>query len=261
MDGQALRVGDLGMSGCFGERGRTYRLALMTNPARRLQLLYARWGGEYGPQVSAFDARGLGSRSEESVELHLEAFRLLIAIKDCLDYLDAKGINVNTWRTNYTDWVWMVLHAPNNWQGGSKGGGGFPDVPMAHLDTLATLLDVDRPALHPEPEAKLRTAIGDVFDLLRDDDSISDHLREYVFKLANEIRTALDDESITGSFDFADAAYRLWVAIYAASAQSTKQRSKWKRAATDLFKDAAGSALGSLPALGLTVAQITAALG
>lgn len=79
-----------------------------------------------------------------------------------------------------------------------------------------------------------------------------------VFKLVNEVRTALEDESISGSFDFADGAHRLWVGVFAAAGQSKNMRSKWRSAAADLFRDAGAAALGSLPSMGLTVAQIVA---
>lgn len=96
-------------------------------------------------------------------------------------------------------------------------------------------------------------------DLLITDESLSPHLREYVFKLATEIRIALDDEAVTGSFDFAEGAHRLWVAMYAAAGQSKTMRTKWKGAASGLFRDAGAAALGSLPTVGISIAQIMAA--
>jgi hypothetical protein len=127
---------------------------------------------------------------------------------------------------------------------------------MAHLQTLAILLDVDRPSLSPKPEQTLRTVLNTVFELLSDDEGLSDSLRAYIYRLANEMRTALDDESLVGSFDFADAAERLWVALQAAAGQSQRNESAWKQASADLFRDAGAAALGSMPSLALTVMQL-----
>lgn len=233
----------------------------MTNPARRLHEIFVDWRAQYGPSTSAYEVRGWHKSPSPAVETHLEVFRLLLSIRNALDYLEAKGISISTYRQYYEQWMQMALHVPNNWTGSSDPQQGFPAEPLAHLDTLATLLDVDRPALHPDPEAKLRTVVAEVFDLLATDESLSEHLREYVFKLANEIRTALDDEAITGSFDFAAAAERLWVAVYAAAGQSRKASGKWKTTARRLFLDSAAGAIGSSPSLGLTIAQISGVIG
>lgn len=228
----------------------------MSNPARRLFEIYSSWGDGYSPQRQAIDVR----RLNESVGIanQLEAFRLLISLEYALDYLGTKSASIEVYRAQFPEWVKMAVHAPNNWTGGSNAQTGFPPGPMSHLNTFATLLDFDQPGLQPEPEAKLRNVVHEVIDLLIADESLSPHLREYVFKLANEIRTALDDESISGSFDFAEGAHRLWVAVFAAAGQSKNMRSKWRNAASDLFRDAGAAALGSLPSLGLTVAQIAA---
>lgn len=233
----------------------------MTNPARRLYVIFRGWREAYSPTIAAYDVRGFNKEPpNEAVEIHLEVFRLLASIRDSLNYLESKGIGVATYQDHYPQWLRMALHVPNGWTGGSDPDQGFPPESMAHLDTLATLLDVDRPSLHAEPEARLRRVLNEVFELLRTDDSLSDQLREYVYKLANEIRQALDDEAIMGTFDFATAAERLWVAVYAAAGQSQRP-GKWKAAAKRFWADAAAGAIGSAPSVGLTMAQITGLLG
>ena len=231
----------------------------MSNPARRLLEIYVQWGEKYSSQIQSYEARGLHNNDSKSVALQVESFRLLIAIEHALNYLGSKNSSIDVYRTQFPEWVKMAINAPNNWTSGTTASDGFPPVPMAHLDTFATLLDFDRPGLQPEPEAKLRSVINVVMDLLITDESLSPHLREYVFKLATEIRIALDDEAVTGSFDFAEAAHRLWVAMYAAAGQSKTMRTKWKGAASGLFRDAGAAALGSLPTMGISIAQIMAA--
>ncbi|GAA1781646.1 hypothetical protein [Agromyces lapidis] len=228
----------------------------MTNPARRLQMIFARWSDAYTGHTSAHSAREWNSAPSVAMDQHLEAFRLLLAIGDSLDYLEAKNVNVNVYRAAYVEWTKIVLNNPNAWTTALGREAAFPEHPIAHLDTLATVLDLDRPVLHPEPEAKLRAVVDQVMELLGADESISPSLREYVYRLVTEIRTALDDEAVMGSFDFAEGAQRLWIALFAAAGQSTKMRSKWKAAASGIFRDAGVAALGSLPSVGLTIAQI-----
>jgi hypothetical protein len=232
----------------------------MSNPARRLFDIYTEWGASYGPNRGVAEVRGLVGNHSAAITTQMESFRLLISIEHALNYLGTKNASIEVYRAQFPEWVKMSMHVPNNWQGGSSAEVGFPVGPMSHLNTFATLLDFDRPGLLPEPEAKLRNVIQEVIDLLSADESLTPQLREYVFKLTNEIRTALDDESITGSFDFAEGAQRLWVAVFAAAGQSRSMRTKWRRAASDLFRDAGASALGSLPSMGITIAQITASL-
>lgn len=232
----------------------------MSNPARRLLEIYVQWGSKYSTGVQALEARGLHQKNPEAMALQMESFRLLISIEHALEYLGSKNASIDVYRAQFPEWVKMAINAPNTWTGGTSTEQGFPSAPMSHLNTFATLLDFDRPGLQPEPEAKLRDVVHAVMELLIADESLTPHLREYVFKLANEIRTALDDEAISGSFDFVDSAERLWVAMYAAAGQSRTMRTKWKGAASNLFRDAGAAALGSLPAVGLTVAQIAATM-
>jgi len=201
-------------------------------------------------------ARGLDSKGDEPYAIQVEAFRLIIAIDQALTYLESRDIDASVYRVELKNWIDMVLHVPNNWGGSSAVQTGFPPTPMAHLQTLAILLDVDRPSLSPKPEQTLRTVLNTVFELLSDDEGLSDSLRAYIYRLANEMRTALDDESLVGSFDFADAAERLWVALQAAAGQSQRNESAWKQASADLFRDAGAAALGSMPSLALTVMQL-----
>ena len=228
----------------------------MRNPARRLHEIFSTWAASYGANSAAMTARGLESKGDEPYLVQVEAFRLVIAIDQALTYLESRGIDAGVYRVELKNWIDMVLHLPNNWAGQSDPNVGFPPTPMAHLQTLAILLDVDRPSLSPNPEQTLRTVLGTVFTLLVDDDALSDSLRAYIYRLADEMRTALDDESIVGTFDFAEAAERLWVALQAAAGQSRRNGSAWRTASADLFRDAGAAALGSMPTLALTVMQM-----
>jgi hypothetical protein len=233
----------------------------MSNPARRLLEIYTAWGNSYEPNKQVLQSRGLSDNDPTAIATQLEAFKLLISIEHAMDYLAQKNPNIDEYRKHFPEWVKMAIHAPGNWQGGSDFETSFPSTHLSHLGTFAILLDFDQPALQPEPEAKLRDLVQSVIDLLLIDESLSPHLREYIFKLANELRTALDDESVTGTFDFPRAAERLWVGLYAAAGQSKNMRSKWRSIATGIFRDAGTAALGSLPSIGITIAQISASSG
>lgn len=228
----------------------------MRNPARRLHEIFTAWSTGYGPSTAAVTARGLESKSDDAYSVQVEAFRLIIEIGQALTYLESRAINVDVYRRELKNWIDIVLHSPNAWTGPSDTNTGFPPTPLAHLETLVILLEVDRPALSAKPEHTLRTVIAQVLELLVDDDAISDTLRSYIYRLVSEMRTALDDESVAGIFDFADAAERLWVAMQAASGQSRSNKGRWRKASGDLFRDAGAAALGSMPTLALTVMQM-----
>lgn len=231
----------------------------MSNPARRLYEIFEAWGAGYGPGSDAMKARGLDGLSDEAYDRQVESFKMLIAIDHALTYLEKSGVSVPVYRFELKSWIKMAIHAPNSWQGASNKATGFPSQSMAHLNTLATLLDVNGPRLKAEPEQTLRDVINQVLSLLAEDGEISDTLRGYLYKLARELQTALDDESVLGTFDFAEAAERLWVGLHAAAGQSAKHGSAWKGAAARLFRDAGATALGSLPAMALTMVQVMAA--
>jgi len=233
----------------------------MSNPARRLLDIYTTWGNSYSPNKQVLESRGLSGNDPAAIATQMDAFRLLIAIEHAMDYLAQKNPSIDEYRAHFPEWVKMAIHAPGNWTSGSDFETGFPTAHLSHLSTFAILLDFDQPALQPEPEAKLRDLVQGVIDLLLVDESLTPHLREYIYKLANELRIALDDESIAGTFDFPRAAERLWVGLYAAAGQSKAMRSKWRNIATGIFRDAGAAALGSLPSIGITVAQISAAAG
>jgi hypothetical protein len=228
----------------------------MRNPAERLHEIFSTWSASYGPNVTAFSARGLDTKGDAAYATQLEAFRLLVAIDQALIYLAQRGIDVLIYRAEWKNWIDMALHIPNSWANGSDPNTGFPATPMAHLKTLAILLNVDRPGLSEKPEETLRAVLAEVFRLLAVDENLSDSLRAYIFGLASEMRNALDDEAVVGTFDFAGAAERLWVSLQAAAGQSKSHRTDWKRASTSMFRDAGAAAIGSMPTLALTVMQM-----
>lgn len=231
----------------------------MSNPARRLHEIYQGWAAGYGPTAEARGARGLDPNSPDTYASQVESFRLILAIEHALVYLESKSPGMAIYRKQFPQWVNISINYPGNWTGGSDPEASFPQSVMDHLHTFSILLDFDNPGLMPEPEAKLRDVIQSIVTLLIEDDSLSQELREYIFKLTNEVRAALDDEAITGSFDFAGAAQRMWVSVFAAAGQSKKMKTKWKATAGRLFQDASATALGSLPAVSVTLAQIQAA--
>ena len=159
----------------------------MLNPARQLLEIYTTWGSAYSPATAVLESRGLSGNDPTSIATQMEAFRLLILIEHAMDYLAQKNLSIDEYRKHFPEWVKMAIHAPGNWQAGSDFEAGFPAAHLSHLRAFAILLDFDQPGLQPEPEAKLRKLVQDVIDLFLHDESLSPHLRECIYTLANEI--------------------------------------------------------------------------
>jgi len=227
----------------------------MDNPARRLLGIYRQWASQYGIGLSDLDARNLPQRA--GIERQMEAFGLLSTLHKSLTFyrsIDPEGFRV--YDEAFETWVRIALNAPGNWAGATPPQVVFEPNALNHLETFATVLAFSQPSIPADSADTLRDVIAKAMSLLAEDESIGDSLRAYIYQLISEMRTALDDEAVAGSFDFATSAHRLWVALWAASGQSKGKRGAWSAAAKDLFRDAGAAALGSLPALALTAGQI-----
>lgn len=231
----------------------------LMNPARRLHDTFSMWRDAYtNQQTSAGITRALDT--SEGMEQQVWAMEDLSALVRGLDDLERRGVPVRVYRRYVKSWTQMVIAYPQGWTNGQSGDQAFPSSSLDQLDTLADWFEDRRPSMTRAGEEKLGTSLSDAQALLDEDDTLSDMLRLYIGDLLREIRAALDSETLGGRFDFEDAARRLWVALFAASAQSTHSdaRSKWSNLAQNFFWPAAASMIGSAPQ---TILAITSATG
>ncbi|MBF4511331.1 hypothetical protein ITJ66_02435 [Plantibacter sp. VKM Ac-2885] len=229
----------------------------MENAARRLLEIYKDWAARYGSNIEARAVRKLSSGA--GMEMQLEVFELLSSIDRSLTEMEQRR-PLRVYRKSYHQWVLMALNVPAAWTGGSDANAVFVAPHLDHLETFADMLDYEEPPLPDEAVAGLRSVVDDALALLQSDTSITDGLKNYMFKLLDDLRTSLDEETILDNFDYRVAADRLWVSLWAAAGQSTANKDSWRATASRMAENVFTSFMGSGPAIaaGYHIAAITA---
>lgn len=203
----------------------------MANPARELHALFTRW-------LEAHEATGRGNFADAlsirepsgAAELR-EAYALLSSIDLLLHRMQAKGSDVAVFIRQLDGWARVPLLIESGWKTNAHPDHLISATRLEQIETLALYLDGKVHSFDGADRASLAQIVAQAHEELVADESLSPQLREYLHHLLAEIRTALDDERIGRSFDFAEACRRLWVAMRAASADSTDedQRRRWRR--------------------------------
>lgn len=189
------------------------------------------------------------SRSDQARSVtrdHLDCMTCLIEIDHRLSQLEAEGRNVGSYQRMLPTWMHAVLMFPGGWQAKQ------PKVSahaMDSLEHLAELLDLVTPSVRPERSQQLSDLLDRVAAMLKDDDSLSDQLRRYLFWLVEETRTALAEHQTLGTFDVNGAMMRLWVGLNAAAEQSKGKKREWRGVVRDLFVGTTGGLLANVPGI------------
>lgn len=196
----------------------------MSNPARELHALYARWrqAASVGNKTMAAVVQPMTKGAEE-VAL---AGRLLARIDELLVQLESDGAGVFLYRRQYPGW-WTPLLRMN-----ASGAVGAEDVAPSsmqdQIEGFALYLDGKVFELEPIHDESLRTLIHRVRETLEQDRELDETLRQYIHRLLQSIEIALDDDAIGAGFDAAEAIRQLWVALRAAEGASTGSSSVWR---------------------------------
>lgn len=194
----------------------------MSNPASELLSIFNAW-----TEAGSAPANGRQMGEQVGVDRHIEAMRNLIAIDAELSTLEARGSNVGVYRQAVAAWIRFTIAYPHGWT---------TDVsrPLANegrfdlLEALADRLEASMPTAHIEGAADLPAFLNGIVDLVNEDSAISAELRAYILELVQEIREALENYKVTGQFDSASRLRDLWIALGAASSESSEHKTKWK---------------------------------
>lgn len=220
------------------------------NPAQSLYdfLITAKEGVRSG-NGAASTARALDT--ENGMEEQLQAAIDLAAVKAGIDQLEIDGYPVATYRKYIRLWSDMVFSYPEGWMSGIDPDAAYPVAILDHLHTLVGWFSAARRTPSEQGQRELRSFLGDVQQLLDEDQTISPQLHQYLSQLIGEMLNALDDEQLLGRFDFNDAGRRLWTALFAASAQSEDPEKKtlWADLGNKLWWPTAAGVLGSAPSI------------
>jgi len=226
----------------------------MDNPAQELYRLFGQWRVALDGNVnSTAQARGLDEAG--GLEAQRRAMAVLLQTIERLDDLEDAGVPVAVYRRYIPAWTKMLMGYPLGWYSQTNQDEAFPPAAMDQLETLSSWFRVLQPKLRPESEKTLQSIVADTDDLLRADESISVELKRYLARLLREIQAALDDEKLGTSFDYAAATERLWVALFAAAAQSKsdEQRSKWSDLGKRFWMPTTVGLITSLPGAAATI--------
>ena len=203
----------------------------MSNPARELHDLFISWIARIPSNSNQFTfSHILNSNTREHVEELQLAFRLVTACDDLIEQYAQSGFNVEMFQRHIRSWTIVIASFParnttirkEDFVKGST---------LDQIESLALFLEGKVHVFNDERRTQLRELISEARDLLEDDDTISVELRQYLSSLTYEIETALSNERLGKTFDFAEATRRLWVAFNASENQSTKDPGRWKRMA------------------------------
>jgi len=226
----------------------------MENPAHELHELFSTWSAALeGNANSTANARGL--EEVAGLDMQRRAMALFLESVDKLDDLEAVGVKVGVYRRYIPAWTRMLMSYPLPWYQQVNQADAFPSAAMDQLEALGGWFDIYRPRLRPGAEETLQAIVSDTETLLRDDSSLSNELKLYLARLLREIQAALDDAILGSSFDYAAATERLWVALFAAAAQSdsTEKSSKWTDLAHRFAIPTTVGLLTSLPGAAATL--------
>jgi hypothetical protein len=220
----------------------------MSNPAADLHSLFLQWRTNLEDgRSSIHTSRGLND--DIGLADQRRGMGYLLGTVDGMERLDDQGLPVRVYRKYVAVWTQMLMAYPHSWTNNIGQDEAFPPNAMDHLETLSGWFAVSGPRLREDADGELRSITSQARELLHDDTSLSSELRLYLVRLLAEIDSALDDETIGSSFDFSVAAERLWVALFAASAQSEKpeKKSQWSNLAQHIWAPTAVGLISALP--------------
>lgn len=227
------------------------------NPARRLLNTLTDWQAHHTQTtMSVGGTRKLNSA--EGLQRQLEALDDLRQIEENLDLLEEQGVRVGVSRRYVPAWRRMALGYPHGWSTQADPAAVYDRAAMDQLETLADRMDERLPGLTAGEKKKLEDIVGDVSELLHEDETLSDPLKLYLGRIISEIQNAMLDERYGERFDYLAAARRLWVTLMAAAEDSTdvKQKPKWRDTTRRFIWDASVSALGNSPSVLLALSGL-----
>lgn len=220
------------------------------NPATLLHDLFVEWDQRGRSGGGASVSRGWDSDPDQATAEHIKAWTYLGDIRRTIAGLADLNIDMTASASYLPRWGAMAAGVGVSWTNANGSGQAFPSDAMAQLRALGTIIQLAGAQARPANLDILREVVEQTISLLAEDDSLTDELRAYLVKLVREIRDALEDETVGAGFDFARAAERLWVAMHAASAQSTKKSSAWQEWATKMLPPAVSGVLTHIGVVG-----------
>ncbi|WP_440102445.1 hypothetical protein [Glutamicibacter mishrai] len=108
----------------------------------------------------------------------------------------------------------------------------------------------------------VRSALDQVVELLRRDETLNADIRGHVYRTVQVLRRYIDDEEFVPGADFSEAIYNLWIATNAAAGASTDDdlRKSWRERSAAFWQETRGGLAASIPANAIALSQLAIAL-
>lgn len=198
----------------------------MSNPARQLHEIYARWRSVANSKSTGL--RGIvNPNTNEGARELAAAASCLIRIDQIIDEFEANGRSVAVYRRQYPEWWKGVIGYQKGWSASLGADEILIPTHMDQIESFANYLDGKVWDVDARKD-DLRSILVQARTALENDDELSAPLRSFLHRLLAEIQRALDDDAIGETFDFSDALHRLFVAFKAAEGEATKESGVWR---------------------------------
>lgn len=226
------------------------------NSAQALFELLNKWRGELNGNKTQTVARRLHS-GDGTPDL-LQAIHLLSAVLSEIDRLKELGVDVEMYERYSSNWAKMIIAYPQGWGTNVRSEDAFPQTVLDHLKGLGMLIERNSFSYDSDLIELVLAQLDEILDLLDEDPSIDDVLREYTRELVNLIRRAVQIPNGAGlDFDFPAAIRQLWVALQAAAQKSEAHSETWVQKAKDWVADTKSDvAKATLTALAVGTAKM-----
>lgn len=189
----------------------------MANPANLLLDIFESWNN---PGLNTKSAR-----SDNDLVIHRRAMGYIGEIEQILDLLDAEEVNTSVYRRYLIQWVAIIMNYPNSW---TSTMGEIDRVSLDHLVNLANQSRDVVPEVDTEQFALLDAYLEAVEFALANDSSLPKFSKIHVRTVVSNIRTAMDNITVVGDFEFQTLIHLLF-SLLASSAARSQQRERWDR--------------------------------
>lgn len=207
----------------------------MANPARALHEIYEDWRSRL-TKASTSLIKVINLDTVAGASEVAKAARALVRIDEVLTMYEVSGrYNVSLYRRQYPEWWKGVVSYQNGWKTAMSGQDFIQQPLMDEIEGFGNFLEGKVFELEPESEKTLREIIRDARDALEADQGLSGPIRMYIHRLLQEIEWALNNEGVKASFDFGEAADRLYVAFAAAQGEGTAKATLWENLKTNII--------------------------
>ncbi|MCM1011640.1 MULTISPECIES: hypothetical protein [unclassified Brevibacterium] len=197
--------------------------------------LFDAWNTNETPKTS----RGFKRDPGQATQRHIEAMELFTETRRTLEFLSTHSLVAERCLQHVPKMARAILAVQSSWDSSQLDSYNFDPVMMEALRLAA--YDVQRILDENTRHApRVDDLLGEVRQILVEDESISGEMKRYINELLSSIRANIERNGLGQEFDFGHAMEQLWVALLAAQGASEDEKSRWAAAASQVKNVATG---------------------